>query len=232
MIKWILFILLTINSFAGIGNILVLKGVAEIHRSHDILPAKIGMSIENGDRIVTQKQTKTQVILHDDTIITIGSNSSFKFDNFFFDGSKKSTLHMSTSRGFFRAVTGKIGKVAPERFKVNTSSATIGIRGTDFSVKIENALEHFRCYSGSIKITFGNSYKNLHAGESFELNLHTLRQWTGHLDTQLGKKEHIGHSGHIDAADLTGIEEFDREVTYPKPTPITPPGVLCETNLF
>jgi len=209
--KILLFILLTLNAFSSIGNIMALKGSAEIHRStNSILTAKSGMQIEEGDKIITQSKTRAQIILKDDTIITIGANSSFSFDTFFFDGSKKSTLSMSMSRGFFRSVTGKIGKIAPERFKVKTSSATIGIRGTDFSVRLQNAIERFRCYSGGIRITFGNSARDINAGEIFELNL----DWANNID--------------IDLPDIKDIEEANREIIYPRPEPIIPDGVPCQ----
>jgi len=218
MLKILLFLFFTMHSFANIGNIMALKGTAEIHKkTNDILTAKSGMIVEEGDTIITQNKTRVQIILKDDTVITIGAHSSFKFDRYFFDGSKKSTLSMNMNRGFFRSVTGKIGKIAPERFKVKTSSATIGIRGTDFSVRLQNAIERFKCYSGGIRITFGNTYKDITAGEVFELNVNTLKRWA----------EQRG----LEAADLSDLKELDvadREIIYPRPEPIIPDGVPCQ----
>ena len=218
MLKILLFLFVTTYSFANIGNIMALKGSAKVHKkSNAISTAKSGMIIEEGDTIITQNKTRVQVILKDDTIITIGSHSSFKFDTYFFDGSKKSILSMRMNRGFFRSVTGKIGKIAPERFKVKTSSATIGIRGTDFSVRLQNAIERFKCYSGGIRITFGNTYKDIGAGESFELNINTLKRWINQRDLKTA-----------DLSDLKTIEEADRKIIYPRPEPIIPNGVPCQ----
>jgi len=226
MMKILLFILLSLNAFASIGNIMALKGSAEIHRdNNNILPAKSGMKIEEGDKVVTQSKTRVQIILKDETIITIGANSSFQFDEFFFDNSKKSTLSMRMNRGFFRSVTGKIGKIAPERFKVKTSSATIGIRGTDFSVRLQNAIERFRCYSGGIRITFGNTIRDIHAGESFELNVQNLKAWAGQAGFDF--KGHRSPHG-IDLPDLKDIEEADRKIIHPRPDPIIPDGIPCQ----
>ena len=226
MMKILLFILLSLNAFANIGNIMALKGSAEIHRgANNILTAKSGMKIEEGDKIITQSKTRAQIILNDDTIITVGANSSFQFDKFFFDGSKKSTLSMRMNRGFFRSVTGKIGKIAPERFKVKTSSATIGIRGTDFSVRLQNAIERFRCYSGGIRITFGNTIRDINAGESFELNLKNLREWAEQAGIEFKDRSSIKA---VDLPDLKDIEEADREIVYPRPEPIIPDGVPCQ----
>jgi len=220
MLKILLFLSITIHAFANIGNIMALKGAAEVHKkSNTILAAKSGMSIDEGDTIVTQNKTRVQVILKDDTIITIGSHSSFGFDDYFFDGSKKSTLSMRMDRGFFRSVTGQIGKIAPERFKVKTSSATIGIRGTDFSVRLQNAIERFKCYSGGIRITFGNTYKDITAGEVFELNVNTLKNWVDNRELEVS-----------DLSDIKEIDVADRKVIYPRPEPIIPNGIPCQTK--
>jgi len=218
MLKILLFLFLTMHTYANIGNIMALKGSAEIHKkSNDILTAKSGMTIDKGDTIVTQRKTRVQVILKDDTVITIGSHSSFSFDTYFFDGSKKSTLSMRMNRGFFRSVTGKIGKMAPERFKVKTSSATIGIRGTDFSVRLQNSIERFKCYSGGIRITFGNTYKDISAGEIFELNINTLKRWSAQTNPTTA-----------DLSDLKELDVAEREIVYPRPEPVIPDGVPCQ----
>ena len=167
--KHILFLLLLTGSiFANIGNIMALKGKATLHRTSQQLPVQSGMPILQGDKISTSGKTRVQIILKDDTIITVGANSSISFDTFSYDGTKKSTIQMSSKRGFFRSVTGKIGKIAPERFMVKTSSATIGIRGTDFSVLQAHGIERFTCHRGGIRVKIGNKVRDLAPGESFE----------------------------------------------------------------
>jgi hypothetical protein len=167
--KYIIFILLlSSHIFASIGHIMALKGTAIIERNNQKITATSGINIEEGDTVVTAKNTRTQIMLTDETVITIGSNSSFEFSKYFYDGTKKSNLSMKSSRGFFRSLTGHIGKLAPERFKIKTSSATIGIRGTDFSALQRNGIERFACYYGKIYVRFGNQTRNLKAGERFE----------------------------------------------------------------
>ncbi len=160
-----LIILMSAFLFANIGTIMAMKGSASIDRAGRSLNAKSGMSILNGDEVVTRSNSRVQIILKDDTALTIGANSSFEFSKFYFDGSKKSNVRMKANRGFFRAVTGKIAKLAPKRFKVKTVSATIGIRGPDFSGNIMKKREVFRCYSGAISVKLDKGgVKNLLAG--------------------------------------------------------------------
>jgi len=160
-----LMILMGAFLFANIGTIMAMKGSASIDRSGRTLKAKSGMSILNGDEVITRNSSRVQVILKDNTTLTIGANSSFEFSKFYFDGSKKSSVRLKAKRGFFRAVTGKIAKIAPKRFKVKTVSATIGIRGTDFSGNIMDKREVIRCYSGAISVKLDKGgVKNLLAG--------------------------------------------------------------------
>lgn len=169
MMKIFLFLLLSISVWANIGNVMVIKGEAEVKRSIEMLKAFHGMELLKGDEIVTGVKSRVQVMLKDSTIITIGANSSFGFEDFSFDGTSESKVSMKASRGFFRSVTGEIGKVAPERFKVKTASATIGIRGTDFSGEIEGEIEIFKCYSGAITIEYNSDLFELPAGNMIKL---------------------------------------------------------------
>ena len=185
MKKLLLLLLITTHIFANIGNIMALKGEVKIKHANIEKIATSGMEIIEGDTIVTSTKSRAQVVLKDNTIVTIGSNSSFQFDKYFFDGTKKSLVKMRANRGFFRSVTGKIGKIAPERFTVETSSATIGIRGTDFSVEMKERMERFMCHRGKISIRIGGRLIELVAGEMFELNPKTLEEiFKGHFNPQ------------------------------------------------
>jgi len=169
-----LFLLFTIGTFANIGTIMVASGDAQIKRSGHFLPVSNGAELLKGDEIITQKKTRVQVMLNDDTVITIGPESSFSFLEYFFDGSKKSAIHMQANRGFFRSVTGKIGKIVPEHFKVKTKLATIGIRGTDFSAQLGDKIASYVCNRGEITLKYANIQKSIIAGNKILLHLDGL----------------------------------------------------------
>lgn len=169
MIKIFLLLLLSISLWANIGNIMAIKGSAEVKRSSEMLNATNGMQILEGDTIVTQLKARVQVMLKDETVVTIGSNSSFGFEEFLLDNESNSKLTMSAQRGFFRSVTGKLGKIAPERFKVKTASATIGIRGTDFSGEIGEDFELFKCYRGKIYVLHAEGQQDIPEGQMLRL---------------------------------------------------------------
>jgi len=174
MKKMLMLLLLTVTTFANIGTIMVANGDAEVKRGQKTLTISNGMDILKGDEIITQKQTRVQVMLNDDTVITIGPDSSFSFLEYMFDGSKKSTIQMQANRGFFRSVTGKIGKIVPERFKVKTQLATIGIRGTDFSAQLGEKTASYICNRGEITLKYENIQKSIVAGNKILLHLDGL----------------------------------------------------------
>ena len=166
----VLFFVLTLSAFvwSNIGNVAALKGDANILRNSKTLKIKSGIALEVKDKIVTSSQSRVQVILKDNTVVTIGPNSSFVFDAYTFGTKDNSQVAMHIDRGFFRSVTGKIGKLAPERFKVKTVSATIGIRGTDFSALVSDNEEIISCYRGKIVAFIDNISHTVDAG--MELN--------------------------------------------------------------
>ena len=167
--KLLILLFLAISAWADIGTVMVVKGQAQVNRSEQVVDIKSGMKLLTADEIVTKAKSRVQVVLVDNTVITIGANSSFKFNDISFDGSPDSKADMKAGRGFFRCVTGEIGKIAPERFKVKTASATIGIRGTDFSAEIMPKREIIKCYSGIITVQYASYLKEIKAGKMIEL---------------------------------------------------------------
>jgi hypothetical protein len=168
----IFFFFLTLSAFiwSNIGNVGALKGTATITRSNSTLDIKNGMVLKVKDKIITTSGSRVQVILKDNTVVTIGPNSSFVFDAYKFGGKDDSEVKMHIDRGFFRSVTGKIGKLAPERFKVKTASATIGIRGTDFSALMSDGKETITCYKGKLNVSIGGTSHKIDAGMVMKLS--------------------------------------------------------------
>ncbi len=97
-----------------------------------------GEAVYLGDTIKTDGVGTLQILLLDETVFTIGPNSSMVVDEFVYDPANdagKVTAHIT--QGFFRFVTGKIAKKDPEKMKVNLPAGTIGIRGTMVAGRVE-----------------------------------------------------------------------------------------------
>jgi FecR protein len=165
----LLALIISVVAFGNIGKVAASKGEATIHRGGKSISVKPNMDIILKDRLTTQKGAKVQVILKDETTITIGENSEYSFDSFSFDGTANSEASMQLKNGFFRAISGEIGKIAPKRFNIKTRSATIGILGTHFYGFIQGDEEKIGCVKG--KIIVYTKIKNyiVNAGESVTL---------------------------------------------------------------
>lgn len=95
--------------------------------------ARKGEQLNEGDTILTGSNGSAQIKMADGGFISVRANTRMKVDSYTYtgkqDGSEKSFF--SLMAGGFRALTGLIGKLNKDNYKITTPSATIGIRGTD-----------------------------------------------------------------------------------------------------
>ena len=138
-------LLLTITftfALSNVGKITALKGEVYIIRDSKQINAKSGSVLILKDQIKTQNKARALILFNDNTSITVGNNSTLSVNEFVMDLThpKKSKTNFGFGNGIFRTITGKIGKVNPQGFKIKTKSASIGIRGTtlDTSVKLNS----------------------------------------------------------------------------------------------
>jgi hypothetical protein len=90
-----------------------------------------GEPIYMGDQIATGTNGGLQVMLLDQTVMTLGQNAKMTVDEMVYDPkSGTGKLNFNVSQGAFRFVSGQIAKANPENVKITTPMATIGIRGT------------------------------------------------------------------------------------------------------
>jgi hypothetical protein len=140
------------NIFASIGEITAVHGKAELHRGSDIKQIITGTKLEKHDTIHTGKNSKLQIVFNDKTVISLGQKSDFRVDEYIFEA-KKVEAKFSVTKGFFKSITGKIGKIAPSHFKVKTANATIGVRGTTIIGEVSPQFDIIACTYGQIVVT-------------------------------------------------------------------------------
>lgn len=92
-----------------------------------------------GDMLITAKDSYAQVEMNDGTRMTIRPNSNLRIEAYQFrkEAPKDDNIVLRLLRGGFRTVTGLIGKRGnQDAYKLRAATATIGIRGTDFSTRL------------------------------------------------------------------------------------------------
>jgi hypothetical protein len=96
-----------------------------------------GLPLREGDRITTSDGASAIVKLQDGTRMTVRPNSELVLQQYQFkENASDNSMLMQLVRGGFRAVTGVIAKNSPNAARVQTNTATIGIRGTDFDARV------------------------------------------------------------------------------------------------
>ena len=122
---------------APIGDVEVVRGAGLAQRGGDtprVLGA--GSPIEQGEVLSTGANSFAVVKLNDGTRMTLRPNTSMKVDDFVLaQPGKTDSLIMNLLKGGLRIVTGTISKNSPTA-RLTTSTATVGIRGTDFDARI------------------------------------------------------------------------------------------------
>ena len=95
--------------------------------------------VSEGDLLVTAKDSYAQVVMNDGTKMTMRPNSNLKIESYKFKQNEPQAdaAVFRLLKGGFRTVTGLIGKRGnKDAYKLRTATATIGIRGTDFTSRL------------------------------------------------------------------------------------------------
>ncbi|KTT26090.1 hypothetical protein SB14R_04675 [Pseudomonas oryzihabitans] len=127
--------------FADDAHVALIKSVAgsvKILRQAAILDAKVGMTLQVADRLQAGPESTAAIVFLDGTLLTLGSGADAQLRDYLFEP-KNSHYGFSVylNKGSAIYASGKIGKVSPESVKIETPSATIGVRGTRFLVQAQ-----------------------------------------------------------------------------------------------
>lgn len=122
-------------AFAAAGAVTHLSGAVVARRGDgqsQILSVK--SEVREGDVVATAENSYARVKFGDGTEVVLRPNTQIKVDAFKFEEQKprEDNVLLSLLKGGLRSVTGLLAKRNPENFRVQSPTATIGIRGTNF----------------------------------------------------------------------------------------------------
>lgn len=129
-----------------------------------------GDLVNSGERLETGRG-RLQIRFTDGSFVSLQPNTVFGLDNYAFNKAKpaEGTLLFNFLRGGMRTVSGAIGKVNRNNYRVQTPVATIGIRGTSYAANQEpNGRLLLTVSNGMVNIgnDFGSS--NVGVGQTFQ----------------------------------------------------------------
>lgn len=132
-----LLLLSPINSWAGVGKVTEQSGPTEIIRDKKSISAKLNTAVEMNDAVSTAR-AKAQLTFEDNTTVKLTEHSKIIIDDFVYDPKKGSgKLGMKMALGTARYASGQIAKNNPQQVAIKTPTASIAVRGTDFSMTVD-----------------------------------------------------------------------------------------------
>ncbi len=159
-------------AMAAIGSVAEAQGRASVERQGQALALAAGSGIELNDVLTTGPGSKVAIVLADGARLTLGPNGELVIDEFVYDpAGKGGGMAMKVANGTARFVAGAIEKVSgPAAIKVATPVATIGIRGTDFFINLDQSHLQVALFSG-VEVAVSNAAGTaiLHPGEGTDV---------------------------------------------------------------
>jgi len=131
----------TAVGFADTDPVGIIKAVnkdASILRNGKTHTATPGMKVMKSDLIKTGPGSSVGVIFEDDTVLSMGPKSEFVIEEFIFRPvENKLSFVVRIIRGTLSFLSGQIAKLSPGSVRLETPSATIGMRGTHVLIKVQ-----------------------------------------------------------------------------------------------
>ena len=140
--RWILAVAAAAFAVAAyaqdVGQIKTAKGAVHVEREGKSIPAAPGMPVRASDKLVTGADGAVGVTFLDNTMISAGPSTVFEIERYRFN----STTHdgefdASLKKGSLAVVSGKMVKQTPGSMRVRTPSSVMGVRGTEFLVRVD-----------------------------------------------------------------------------------------------
>jgi hypothetical protein len=134
----IIFLLLSpINSIAAVGKVTEQTGPTEILRDKKSIPSSLNTGVEMNDTVSTAR-ARAELTFEDKTTVKLTEHSKMIIDDFVYDPKKGSgKLALNMALGTARYASGQIAKNNPQQVAIKTPTASIAVRGTDFSMTVD-----------------------------------------------------------------------------------------------
>jgi hypothetical protein len=147
----LLLLFITISLFCGVpawtapagaseaaGFIQKAEGKATVIRQGQTLSVHPGFKIWRNDILQTGADGSIGVVFQDETLLSLGAETTLSVDEYIFAPKKgKFSIVLKMLKGSAVYLSGIISKLAPDAARFETPSASVGIRGTKFAVRVE-----------------------------------------------------------------------------------------------
>lgn len=122
----------------AVGHVKTVKGEATVTTDGQVVAARPGTPLHAGSVLSTRSASSMGVVFGDNTLMSFGPDTVLTVDEFLYEpGAGKLKLGARLGKGTLNYVSGAIARLQPDGVTVKTPSATIGVRGTQFLLKVD-----------------------------------------------------------------------------------------------
>ena len=150
------------------GTVTFKTGDATItHADKTVIQATKNAELNAGDTIET-KDGRLQLALIDGGKVSLQPNTIYKINKYEFTGKEDGSEYAFTEliKGGLRTVSGLVGHKNRDRYQLKTTAATIGIRGTEFTVNFNDNVLIMTTNHGSVDVCNDGGCLNAITGQS------------------------------------------------------------------
>ena len=129
----------SLSAYAAVGTITEqVNSPPQIQRAKTTLTGAKGTGVEMSDAINT-RAGKVGIVFEDQTKVQVNENSKLVIDEFVYDPKNKDAgkLALNMVSGTVRYASGAIAHNNPNKVAINTPTATVAVRGTDFTATVD-----------------------------------------------------------------------------------------------
>ena len=154
------------NAWAAVGIVTEQTGPTEIQRDKAVIESAVNTGVEMNDAVVTAA-ARVGITFQDDTKVQITEQSKLVIDEFVFDPAHADAgkLAINVALGTATYASGQIAKENPQQVKIETPTATIAVRGTDFSMTVDEIGRSLVVLLPSCPVGFKNVEKDCITGQ-------------------------------------------------------------------
>ena len=125
---------------AAVGYVKTVSGEAWVTTGGERVKAVPGTAVQIGSQLKTLSQATLGVTFKDNTVMSFGPDTELTVDEYLYAPAQgELKLGANLVKGSLNYVSGVIAKLKPEAVTVKTPTGIIGVRGTQFVAKVEDA---------------------------------------------------------------------------------------------
>lgn len=126
-------------ALAEVGEVTGFDGnpAGAVRSQEELIFEQAGFAVEMLDKLITAK-TNLEITFEDDSKVKITEQSELVIDDFVYDpNTGTGSMSMKVALGTVQMTSGRLAKTSRDRVSIRTPTASITVRGTDFSMTVD-----------------------------------------------------------------------------------------------